>query len=208
MQTFVPFPSLHASVAVLDAARLGKQRVEAFQLLVTLGDSWALSERRWRIAQGLMKDKPLSRKGWSNHPAAKMWASNLTGLRAYYNQTIHEWELRGKNNTMRRAEDADPRNLPDWFGREPIHSSHRSRLLFKGSIDLLAKRIRQIDGVRGAAGWLKSRGFPEMNALTIQDRERIHSLLDNMHVPRIEDPNWYDQFHWNEDDRQGYIWPN
>ena len=34
MQTFLPFPDFQQSAAVLDRVRLGKQRVEALQILV------------------------------------------------------------------------------------------------------------------------------------------------------------------------------
>jgi len=36
MQTFLPFPDFQQSAAVLDRARLGKQRVEALQTLRAL----------------------------------------------------------------------------------------------------------------------------------------------------------------------------
>ena len=58
MQTFVPYPDLHDSAAVLDYRRLGKQRVEAYQII--------------RAALHLSK-------GWGNHPATRMWANNLAG---------------------------------------------------------------------------------------------------------------------------------
>ena len=36
MQTFLPYPSFDASAKVLDYRRLGKQRVEAYQILNTI----------------------------------------------------------------------------------------------------------------------------------------------------------------------------
>ncbi|WP_328777355.1 cytoplasmic protein [Streptomyces goshikiensis] len=50
MQTFLPFPSFHASAAVLDVRRLGKQRVEAVQVL------------RGLVVPGY---------GWRRHPAVQ-----------------------------------------------------------------------------------------------------------------------------------------
>ena len=44
MQTFLPFPDFHESAACLDMRRLGKQRVEAMQILRTitgLSSGWA-----------------------------------------------------------------------------------------------------------------------------------------------------------------------
>lgn len=130
MQTFLPFPDFGLSIACLDYRRLGKQRVEAFQLLVANGDKWALSERQWRIEQGLMEDKPL-RKGWRNHPAAIMWQYYTDALRTYYNLAIEEWIRRGYNNTMRLAPRASCIEIPHWLGNGHLHASHRSNLLRK-----------------------------------------------------------------------------
>jgi hypothetical protein len=207
MQTFLPVPNFRASAIMLDKKRLGKQRTEAFQILTSLGDDWALAEREWRIQQGFIKNKPLSVKGWSKHPAAKMWKGYEYALRHYMNATIEEWINRGGNNTLRLAP-VPMYTLPNWISRDDVHSSHRSRLIFKGTIDLLAQRIRTVPGVgRGANKWLKSRGLPELNLFTIPDREHVHKLLDNMGVPPITDNNWYDRFQWSEDDTQQYVWP-
>ena len=62
MQTFLPYPSFTESAAVLDGPRLGKQRVEAFQLLRAL---------------------TVPDYGWRHHPAAKMWAHRVPALVAY-----------------------------------------------------------------------------------------------------------------------------
>ena len=52
MQTFLPYPDFQKTAQCLDNKRLGKQRVEARQIISTLeGKS----------------------NGWRNHPAVKMW---------------------------------------------------------------------------------------------------------------------------------------
>lgn len=51
MQTFLPYPDFTESAAVLDRDRLGKQRVEALEVL------------RGPTVPGC---------GWRNHPAARM----------------------------------------------------------------------------------------------------------------------------------------
>jgi len=53
MQTFMPYGSQYDQTAkCLDVKRLGKQRVETYQILkALLGES----------------------KGWRNHPATRMW---------------------------------------------------------------------------------------------------------------------------------------
>ena len=113
VQTFLPYPSFGLSVSCLDWRRLGKQRVEALQILNTL--------------HGLSKGK-----GWSNHPAVKMWKGYENALSYYKNCCIVEWIRRGYNNTM-KLETVEDYQLPEWFGREDFHASHRSNLLRKDS---------------------------------------------------------------------------
>lgn len=130
MQTFLPLPDLRGSVRCLDDARLGKQRVEAFQILLALRDPWALRERRWRIQRGLLADQPLG-EGWATHPATRMWRGHGPALRAYYNAAIREWKARGFRNTLRLARVGPAPALPAWFGRDDVHASHRRLLLAK-----------------------------------------------------------------------------
>lgn len=113
MQTFLPFPNFKRSVEVLDYRRLGKQRVETFQVLNILLDR-------------------TSSKGWRNHPVTRMWTGYENALKLYQNITITEWVNRGYNNNMLFEEvDYDDLTMPDWFGRDDIHRSHRSNLLRK-----------------------------------------------------------------------------
>ena len=110
MQTFLPYDSLQLSVSCLDNRRLGKQRVEAYQILNTL------------------KGKS---KGWVNHPAVKMWKGYENALGVYMNLCIDEWVRRGFNNTMEKEKETDLVLLPSWFGNKLFHASHRSNLLRK-----------------------------------------------------------------------------
>lgn len=109
MQTFLPYPDFAACAACLDDRRLGKQRVEAYQLL--------------RVLRG-------ETRGWRNHPAARMWRGYEPALGAYMNAMIDEWIRRGHRNTMQRVpvEAYDP---PWWLGRGEFHASHRANLLRK-----------------------------------------------------------------------------
>jgi hypothetical protein len=109
MQTFLPVANLQASAQMLDYRRLGKQRVEAMQIInAILGIS----------------------KGWRTHPATVMWERNVTGLMAYHDFCIDEWVRRGYRNTMQKY-DRRVYTLPLWFGDERFHSSHRAALLHK-----------------------------------------------------------------------------
>lgn len=113
MQTFLPYADFTQSVKVLDYRRLGKQRVETFQVLNILLDRTPT-------------------KGWRNHPVTKMWTGYEEALKLYQNYTILEWIDRGYKNTM-KFEDVDHSSLiyPIWFGQDAFHRSHRSNLLRK-----------------------------------------------------------------------------
>ena len=111
MQTFLPYPDFQKSLEVLDYRRLGKQRVEAKQILNVLLDR-------------------TTTKGWRNHPITKMWSGYEPALQLYHNMCIEEWIRQGYNNTMSKYE-IDKVIYPDWLGNEDFHSSHRSNLLRK-----------------------------------------------------------------------------
>lgn len=113
MQTFLPFADFKKSVEVLDYRRLGKQRVETYQVLnILLGRTMS--------------------KGWVNHPVTRMWRGFEEALKVYQNFTINEWVSRGYKNNM-SFEEVDESSLvmPFWLGDERVHKSHRSNLLRK-----------------------------------------------------------------------------
>ena len=113
MQTFLPYADFQKSVEVLDYRRLGKQRVETFQVLNIL-----------------LERTPT--KGWRNHPVTLMWTGYEPALKLYQNITISEWIRRGYNNNMSYEEvDLDDVVMPPWFGNDVFHKSHRSNLLRK-----------------------------------------------------------------------------
>jgi len=115
MQTFMPCNNFEESAKVLDYRRLGKQRVEAKQIIDTL-------EGRSH--------------GWKNHPAVKMWGNHIPFLKQYYNAILREWIDRGYNNTMKfmlysRHDLNSKHEFPPWMGNPDFHASHRSNLLRK-----------------------------------------------------------------------------
>jgi hypothetical protein len=112
MQTFLPYPDFKKSVEVLDYKRLGKQRVETFQVLNILLNRTAT-------------------KGWINHPVTKMWRGYEAALQTYQNYTISEWIKRGYKNNMQFENILIEARMPFWFGDERLHKSHRSNLLRK-----------------------------------------------------------------------------
>ncbi|MBY8873113.1 MSMEG_6728 family protein [Micromonospora sp. PLK6-60] len=128
MQTFLPYPDFLASARTLDQRRLGKQRVEAIQVL-----------------RGLTRPG----YGWRNHPAVKMWAGYEEALVRYGLDVCAVWCEPGRADTCAatlttdlatacgldrvrtQPELAATGELPPWLGREDLHRSHRSSLLRK-----------------------------------------------------------------------------
>lgn len=119
MQTFVPFASYKKIAKCLDNKRLGKQRVEACQILSTLV---GISD------------------GWRTHPAVKMWAGHEGALATYTLVMCEEWINRGYQDTRREfiheiyASDwIKPGStvFPVWWNDERVHDSHKARLLSK-----------------------------------------------------------------------------
>ena len=123
MQTFLPYPDFVASAAVLDDRRLGKQRVETYQILRAL--TWP-------------------KYGWKNHPAVRMWRGFTPALVRYGLDVCDAWEARGRADATRaallgftagRVPDSGALRaggqLPRWLGEEAVHVSHRSSLLRK-----------------------------------------------------------------------------
>ena len=113
MQTFIPYEDFFLSLDCLDNKRLGKQRVEAFQII--------------NILSGKQKTN-----AWKNHPAVLMWKDNLDALKCYYNYACELWQLKGFNNIKLKYIPYDIYfDYPFWFGNKKLHSSHRSNLLRK-----------------------------------------------------------------------------
>jgi hypothetical protein len=136
VQTFLPYPDFVESARVLDQARLGKQRVEALQVLRAV---------------------TLPGYGWQSHPAIAMWRGHRTALTAYALAITDEWIAQGHSDTVRpqvlefapalgdaglgdhRDRDAGHASaavsvaddLPSWLGDDAVHRSHRSKLVQK-----------------------------------------------------------------------------
>lgn len=114
MQTFLPYPDFMKSAEVLDYRRLGKQRVEAKQIINALS--------------------PDSNSRWRNHPAVRMWRNYEHALRYYHDIMILEWINRGYKNNMVLFHVHGSFDMPHWLDDERLHSSHRANLLRKDPI--------------------------------------------------------------------------
>ena len=110
MQTFLPYFNFVKTAKCLDNKRLGKQRIEAKQILeILLG-----KESRWR-----------------NHPVVRMWNGYKELLAIYMNIMIKEWVNRGFRNSLPLIYFKSKVRIPYWFGDKRIIISHRSNLLQK-----------------------------------------------------------------------------
>ena len=112
MQTFLPYSDFQQTAKCLDYKRLGKQRVEAKQILNILLDR-------------------TKTKGWRNHPAVLMWSGYDNALKKYYNIILDEWISRGYNNSMTFECQHSDIIYPKFIGNYDFHNSHRSNLLRK-----------------------------------------------------------------------------
>ncbi|RKS70986.1 hypothetical protein BZB76_5466 [Actinomadura pelletieri DSM 43383] len=128
MQTFLPHADFAATAGVLDQRRLGKQRVEAIQVL------------RGLTVPGY---------GWRNHPAVRMWTGYEEALVRYGLEICRSWCALGHRDTcaatltaalaevagIERPRDqerlAAAGELPPWLGDHALHLSHRSALVRK-----------------------------------------------------------------------------
>lgn len=118
MQTFMPYPDFVQSAACLDYRRLGKQRVEAYQIFFALPE--------------------YTSSAWRNHPAVKMWRGYAPALLVYGLHCCLQWRMRGYVDNMgprfsNLLSDLRPGTIamPPWFGRKDFHAAHRSNLLRK-----------------------------------------------------------------------------
>lgn len=120
MQTFLPYGAdFKRTAQELDYRRLGKQRVEAFQILQAL--------------RGISK-------GWRNHPATKMWDGYEIALCHYGMIMCKEWIKRGyKDTLLPRFEEilkeckgkGYPDVYPRWLWEGQVALSHQSNLIRK-----------------------------------------------------------------------------
>jgi len=133
VNTFLPYADFDESAKALDYRRLGKQRVEALQIL--------------RANLGLTV-------GWVNHPAAKMWKGHEITLCKYGIAMCMEWRDRGFKDScldkfnavlkeiaekITKGKDHPDLTwitdrleiLPNWLGDESFHRSHQSNLMRK-----------------------------------------------------------------------------
>jgi hypothetical protein len=112
VNTFLPFEDFKQTAKCLDYRRLGKQRVEARQIINVI-------------------ENP-NPKGWKNHPAVTMWRGHVSALKEYFNVIVAEWIARGyKNNLALYDLSTEKIIMPWWMGNKHFHFSHQASLYRK-----------------------------------------------------------------------------
>ena len=126
MQTFAPEGSgITLGFKRLDYRRLGKQRVEAWQIL--------------NVLRGVDNEgNPKDHKGWVHHPATRMWEGHITALAYYGAQCCVEWKRRGYQDSLLPRFNKVLKELTEYGGDptppeflDTIMISHRSNLIRK-----------------------------------------------------------------------------
>lgn len=140
VNTFLPYPDIKKSAQSLDRERLGKQRLEAYEIILLLEE--------------YDRTGVIPTKGWSSHPAFRSWLGFTNHLKVYFNFIVREWIERGyKNNMPLYPIDETPYNIvqifydgsrfvyetdkineysfPLWVGFPPFYLSHQAALLRK-----------------------------------------------------------------------------
>lgn len=118
MQTFMVHENYDITAKCLDDKRLGKQRVEAYQILKALRGDY---------------DKT---GAWVNHPATVMWRNHQGALCNYGIAMCLEWRKRGFDDTLLFQfldSNTGKHNKPWWVNNELLHLTHRSNLIRKNS---------------------------------------------------------------------------
>lgn len=115
MQTFLPYSNFEQTAAVLDRQRLGKQRVEALQILSVLTGQTS---------------------AWEKHPAVLMWKGYEGRLVEYFYAICDNWIERGYTDTCRNKVTSLPLYFshfknPPWLGDPDFHRAHQSNLVRK-----------------------------------------------------------------------------
>jgi hypothetical protein len=121
VNTFLPYADFQKTARTLDYKRLGKQRVEAHQIINILESKNKITDIH-------------KTRGWQNHPATLMWKGYLPYLKQYYNAIVEEWIRRGYVNNMplyTKKQINTTKSPPWWLGFKPLHYAYQASLLRK-----------------------------------------------------------------------------
>lgn len=154
VNTFLPYPDFVKVAKLLDYRRLGKQRVEAKQIIniLTYLDSCLfldipdpypnvvlVNSKGYKIVffkgqspfterANILKNRMIP---WINHPVTQMWFGYTECLKHYYNIIVQEWVDRGYNNTMLLYQINHNYTTPWWVNWGMLNLSHQASLVRK-----------------------------------------------------------------------------
>jgi hypothetical protein len=151
MQTFLPYADATATARCLDDQRLGKQRVEAMQVLSIINMmTWDPSVGSYVVSG---KVSP-----YAHHPVVKMWRGHCGYLVFYTREICREWRRRGFLDSVESrlmsnfgwflSSGTVP--TPPWLGDPRLHASHRSILLAKDRFHYQQFGWKEEPAVRGS----------------------------------------------------------
>lgn len=124
MQTFMPHGDYVSVARALDTKRLGKQRVETYQIIKALRGEYA------------------DTGAWVNHPATVMWSGHIYDLALYGLTVSMEFYERGYdgwnmceifNAITRNLVDQNTEQYPWWVNNQLLQMTHQSNLVRKDS---------------------------------------------------------------------------
>lgn len=112
VNTFLVIADYAVNATFLDSRRLGKQRVEAMQIINAIEKGSG---------------------GWVNHPVSRAWANHVPSLKQYYNCILDEWLKRGYKNTMTYYTELGDVVHPPWVSEPRIQYAMMAQLIQKNS---------------------------------------------------------------------------
>jgi hypothetical protein len=160
MQTFMPYVDFTLVAKCLDNKRLGKQRVECWQIYLVLQKIKRreyledLNNLEIPKITPIQYEELLSLKhlGWEYHPIVKMWKGYEESLLYYGVDMCDEWISRGFKDTLKERFEAELHKMrpipistklfkysieidcPDWIDDKELQLSHQSNLVRKDAI--------------------------------------------------------------------------
>lgn len=202
MQTFLVSYNLSENFKQIDGKRCFKNLLEGRQILQACLDK---------------------NYGWQNHPAVRQFRGYESLLMNYIEANYHECLNRNiavnTNLWFQTIQIAQKFNIkhennpakPNWWGRQDILKSHKSRLYCKGEIDAFCAAIKKEFKIKSIDKWLKEKFKKTKNELRWNDINLLDNfILESEQKIKIPD-NYYAQFGWqNEVDFRpdmDYIWP-
>jgi hypothetical protein len=136
VNTFVCEPTFHDAAFRLDRARLGKQRLEVWQILQALTGAST---------------------GWAKHPAVLAWTGHERALARFGLACHDEWIRRRYQDTTRGRLAAYAETLPDtgdpWWIGDPTYLTHVRAVLVAKDPDWYGPQWPDVGPLDGPQWW-------------------------------------------------------